>query len=69
MKMWTFLWTVGYHEVWHSARENWHKTLEILKAVYKDGAMGKIRDFGWFSCFKSGEMSIDDQKNVFFCKT
>ena len=37
------------------------ETLEMLKAAYKDNAMGKTLVVGWFSRFKSGEMSLDDQ--------
>ncbi|PNF24611.1 hypothetical protein B7P43_G03068 [Cryptotermes secundus] len=37
------------------------ETLEILKAAYKDDAMGKTQVFEWFSRLKNGEMSIDDK--------
>ncbi|PNF34473.1 hypothetical protein B7P43_G11241 [Cryptotermes secundus] len=33
----------------------------MLKAAYKDDAMGKTQVFEWFSRFKNGEMSIDDK--------
>ena len=37
------------------------KTLEMLKTAYKGDALGKTQVFEWFSRFKSGEMSIEDQ--------
>ncbi|PNF41706.1 hypothetical protein B7P43_G03454 [Cryptotermes secundus] len=37
------------------------ETLEMLKTVYKDDAMGKTQVFQWFSRFKNGEMSIYDK--------
>jgi len=37
------------------------ETLEMLKTAYKGDASGKTQVFEWFSRFKSGEMSIDDQ--------
>ncbi|PNF28454.1 hypothetical protein B7P43_G15580 [Cryptotermes secundus] len=37
------------------------ETLEMLKTPYKGDAMGKTQVFEWFSCFKNGEMSIDDK--------
>ncbi|PNF29210.1 hypothetical protein B7P43_G10794 [Cryptotermes secundus] len=42
-------------------RKSGTETLEMLKTVYKDDAMGKTQVFEWFSCFKNGEMSIDDK--------
>ncbi|XP_027851471.2 protein GVQW3-like [Aphis gossypii] len=37
------------------------ETLEMLKTAYKGDALGKTQVFEWFSRFKSGEMSIEDQ--------
>ncbi|PNF43896.1 hypothetical protein B7P43_G02795 [Cryptotermes secundus] len=37
------------------------ETLEMLKTAYKDDAVGKTQVFEWFSHFKNGEMSIDDE--------
>jgi len=37
------------------------ETFEMLKTAYKGDALGKIQVFEWFSRFKNGEMSIDDQ--------
>ncbi|VVC43979.1 Hypothetical protein CINCED_3A025691 [Cinara cedri] len=37
------------------------KTLEMLKTAYKGDTLEKTQVFEWFSRFKSGEMSIDDQ--------
>lgn len=37
------------------------ETLEMLKTAYKGDALGKTKVFEWFSRFKSGEMSIEDQ--------
>lgn len=37
------------------------ETLEMLKTAYKGDALGKTQVFEWFSRFKSGEMSIEDE--------
>ena len=37
------------------------ETVDILKAAYKDDAIEKTQGLEWFSRFKSGQMSIDDQ--------
>ncbi|VVC25866.1 Transposase, type 1 [Cinara cedri] len=37
------------------------ETLKMLKTAYKGDVLGKTQVFEWFSRFKSGEMSIDDQ--------
>jgi len=37
------------------------ETLEMWKTAYKGDALRKTQVFEWFSRFKSGEMSIDDQ--------
>lgn len=37
------------------------KTIEMLKAAYKDDAKGKTQIVERFSRFKKGEMSINDQ--------
>lgn len=42
-------------------RKTGTRTNEMLKAAYKDDAMGNIQVFEWFSRFKKGEISIDDQ--------
>ena len=37
------------------------ETLEMLQIAYKDDALCRARVFEWFSRFKKGEMSIEDQ--------
>ena len=37
------------------------KTIVMLKTAYGDAALSKTRVYEWFSRFKNGEMSIEDQ--------
>ena len=37
------------------------ETIVMLKTAYGDAALSKTRVYEWFSRFKNGEMSIEDQ--------
>ena len=37
------------------------ETMVMLKTAYGDSALSKTRVYEWFSRFKNGEMSIEDQ--------
>jgi len=37
------------------------ETTEMVKVAYKDGAMSRTQVYEWFSRFKEGEMTIEDQ--------
>lgn len=37
------------------------ETIIMLKTAYGDAALSKSRVYEWFSRFKNGEMSIEDQ--------
>lgn len=37
------------------------ETVQMLKTAYKDDAMCQAQVYSWFTRFKNGEMSIDDQ--------
>ena len=40
--------------------KNAAETVVLLKAAYKDGAMGRTKVYEWFARFKNGDMSIND---------
>jgi len=37
------------------------ESLEMLQEAFKEQALNRARVFEWFSCFKKGDLSIEDQ--------
>ena len=40
------------------------ETIVMLKTAYRDAALSKTRVYEWFSHFKNGEISIEDQRRT-----
>jgi len=53
--------TTCLHQVLFPFGENSSRTVTMLREAFKEEALSQARVYGWFSRFRRGDMSLEDQ--------